>query len=272
MPLTYFNCAVGQIPISECLNHCPNPDGRCLSLPTLTTIGQSRTWKGIPSTTQCLNPTRMEYLQIKYDFAVDPFDQAFALLGTRHHYTLESVAKKIEGLKSELLLKGEVSGILDLLEPINGSDNYCLIDYKCFGSFAVAQQLGISKDDNSSEYARFKLALQVNNYRIMAQELGFNITELKVQFTVRDGGTFIAKKRGIDKNIYLLPVELLDDTLVKEYFLTKAFNLCHAIETDTLPELCDYQERWEGRRCKGYCGVYSYCPEGAKVNKVEYKG
>ncbi len=142
--LKYFNCPDGETrPIEQCLESCPRPEGRCLSLPSLHSIGYARQWTGKPSTTQCLNPTRLEYLQIKYDFAVDPFAQAFALLGTRHHGRLEAVAKKIEGLESELALKGEVSGILDLLEPINGGDEFRLIDYKTFGSYAVAKHLNI---------------------------------------------------------------------------------------------------------------------------------
>ncbi len=266
-PLRYFTCPDNQTrPISECLERCPRLEGRCLALPTLYTIGQTRTWSGMPSTTQCLNPTRLEYLQIKHDFTIDPFDQAFALLGTRHHGRLEQVAKKIEGLVSELQLKGEVSGILDLLEPINSGDNYCLIDYKTFGSYAVAKHLRIKENGDSDIQ---KLALQMNNYRLMAQDLGFNVTELKVQITVRDGNTFSAKNNGVNKNLYLLPVEILHDTEVKEYFLTKAFKLCQAIERNELPEYCGYDDTWANRRCKGYCSVFRWCPEGATINKVK---
>ena len=264
--LKYFLCPDGQkLTTLECLKKCPNPNGRCLSLPTLTTIGQTRIWSSNPSTTQCLNPTRIEYLQIKHDFVVDPFDRAFALLGTRHHGRLEQVAKKIEGLESEVKLKGEVSGILDLLEPINGNEEYRLIDYKTFGSYAVAMQLGIKEH---GEYDKWKLCMQLNNYRIMAQDLGFNVVELKAQITVRDGNTFSARNNKIDKNLYLLPVEILPDDEVRKYFTDKAYQLCHAVETDTLPVMCSYDDNWGNRRCKGYCPVYMYCPEGAKINKV----
>lgn len=41
--LTYFLCPDGvKRPIKECLEHCSNPDGRCLSLPTLYEIGKVR--------------------------------------------------------------------------------------------------------------------------------------------------------------------------------------------------------------------------------------
>ena len=208
----------------------------------------------------------MEYLQITKPFAVDPFDQAFALLGTRHHGRLEAVAKKIEGLEAEVQLKGEVSGILDLLEPINGGESYRLIDYKTFGSYPVAKLLDIKE---GGDIDRRKLALQLNNYRLMAQELGFNIAELKCQITVRDGNTYSARRNGIDFNLIMLPVEIMDDDFVREYFLTKAYQLTTALKKGELPELCPYEERWGGRRCKGYCNVMMYCPEGAQVNKVE---
>jgi hypothetical protein len=208
----------------------------------------------------------MEYLQIKHDFAVDPFDQAFALLGTRHHGRLEAVAKKIEGLKAELKLTGEVTGILDLLEPMNGGDTYRLIDYKTYGSYAAAKHLNVKED---AEYDRLKLALQLNNYRLMAQDLGFDVVELKCQITVRDGGTFSARKNGVDKNLYLLPVDILPDDEVREYFLTKAFQLKQAVDNDVMPPMCDYLDNWANRRCRGYCSVAHFCPEGAMLNKVE---
>jgi len=267
MPLNKFKCPDGETRlVSECLVHCPRPQGRCLSLPTLTTIGQVRHWNGTPSTTQLLNPTRLEYLSITHDFAVDPFNQAFALLGTRHHGRLDQVAKKIEGLESELKLKGEVSGILDLLEPIDGGDTYRLIDYKTFGSYAVAKHLGLKEGEVDIE----KLALQLNNYRVMASELGFNIVELKVQITVRDGNTQSSRMNKVMQNIYLLDVKILPDNDVKEYFLTKSFLLTSALEKKELPAVCISEENWNFRRCRGYCSVFQHCPEGAKINKMEY--
>lgn len=265
MPLVSFTCPDGiNRRIATCLERCPRPQGRCLSLPTLVSIGSPRTWRGKPSTTQLLNPTRLEYLMITKDYAIDPFEQAFALLGTRHHGRLEQVAKKIEGLKSELKLDGEVSGILDLLEPLDG-DKYRLIDYKTFGSYAVAKQLNLKEN---SEYDRHKLELQMNNYRLMAQGMGFDVAELKCQITVRDGGTYSAKQNGIDKKLYLLDVKILEDDYVQSYFTDKAMKLITALDKNEMPELCDYQERWGGRRCKGYCNVSDYCPEGRAVNKL----
>lgn len=266
MPLRYFKCPDNATRlISLCLNECPRAEGRCLSLPTLYSIGQAREWNDIPSTTQLLNPTRMEYLKIKKTYAINPFDMAFALLGTRHHKLLEIVAKKIEGLVAEKKLSGEVTGILDLLEPINGGEEYRLIDYKTYGSYAVAKLLS----DTNGQHERQTLALQMNNYRIMAQGAGFNVKELKCQFTVRDGGTQSAYRNGIEYNLKMIEVPIMDDDDVTDYFISKAKALKDALANNELPPICDYAERWQGRRCKGYCDVSQFCPEGAKVNKVK---
>lgn len=272
MPQTEFICPDKEkIAIPSCLEKCRMWD-RCLSLPTLTTLGESREWTGRASTTQCLNPTRMEYLKIKYPYAIDPFDRAFALLGTRHHGRLEAVAKQIEGIEAEKKLTGEVSGILDLLEPINGNNEYRLIDYKTFGSYAVAKHLKGTKIYDSGYADRLKLALQINNYRLMAQELGFNVTELKVQITVRDGNTKSAHINEVHNNLYLLPVDIMKDETVATYFKKKSDALKEAVEQDILPELCDEESRWNNRRCKGYCECVAYCEHGARLAKVEYLG
>lgn len=268
MPLKYFNCPDEETrPISDCLEKCPRTEGRCLSLPTLYSIGKAREWTGKPSTTQLLNPTRMEYLKIIRDYTIDPFRMAFALLGTRHHGKLEQVAKQIESLIAEQKITDEVSGVVDLLEPINGG-NYRLIDYKTYGSFAVRKHIS---DEPANAYDRKMLSLQMNNYRLLCQGIGFNITELKCQITVRDGNTQSAYKNGIPFNLILLDVPIMDDDDVVDYFMAKSKALTTAIANNQPPELCPYQERWNGRRCKGFCDVARFCPEGAKVNKVEFE-
>ena len=117
MPLRYLNCPDGvRRHINVCLDKCPRPEGRCLSLPTLISVSRQREWTGKPSTTQLINGTRLAYLQIVHDYAVDPFDRAFALLGTRHHMRLEKVAQTLNAL-SEEKMDGDDTGILDLLVP-----------------------------------------------------------------------------------------------------------------------------------------------------------
>lgn len=298
MPLKYFLCSDGKrCPVEECLNKCPCPEGRCLSLPTLIEISQTRGWTGKPSTTQLINGTRYSYLEITKDYAVDPFDRAFALLGTQHHRRLDAIAQKLNALPEEKLT-GEVSGILDLLVPCEtcGVEAYELWDYKTSGSFKVAKAIGLvgkKVPDPSGEVYKtsgkwgkagepkmitiyevdpnavdmWDWELQLNNYRLMIEECGFPIKRMIIQDTVRDGGTFIAQNRGVEKNIYLIPVKKLDNEYVKEYFLTKKDRLLQALATDKLPPPCDSRESWEGNRCKSYCPVVEWCPEGLEIKE-----
>ena len=261
--LKYFDCEAGRIPIEECLNKCPRPEGRCLSLPTLKTIGAARQWKGTPSVTQLINPTRMEYLKLTEDWAVTPKDMAFALLGIRHHSKLEDAAKLL-GLDAEVKLTGEVSGILDLLEPDELNGGFKLIDYKTWGSYAVAKNIGLKDSGNDIEDVQW----QLNYYRMLAEEAGIKVSRLFVQVCVRDGGTYVAKKNGIEEKLMLLQIDKLEDSKVKRFFSAKRFALMNALENKSLPELCEVNERWGGRRCKGYCPVAEHCPEGRLVNKI----
>jgi len=269
MPLTSFRCSDGiQRPIAECLAKCPRKEGRCLSLPTLYQIGKDRPFTGKFSTTQLLNPTRQEYLKLTREYAINPKAQAFALLGTRHHQTLEAVAHQIKGIEVEKFLDGDTTGTLDLLEP--EGDKWRLIDYKTWGSYSVAK---IIYADNDGVYDKMQVSLQLNNYRIKAERLGFAVSSLLVQCTVRDGGTKTARENRIEWNMDLIPIPILPDKEVIDYFDKKREGLQMALANNALPEMCPFEERWGGRRCKGdFCPVHTFCPEGAKINKVKYLG
>lgn len=268
MPLRFFICPDGQqIEVSKCLEKCPRPEGRCLSLPTLHSISSSRPWVGKPSTTQLLNPTRLEFLKITKDYATDPQSMAYSLLGTRHHQKLEAVARKIEGLEVEKYLDGDPSGTLDLLEPDDLKEGYWeLIDYKTWGSFSVAKVLGIGS--KNSGYERHQAELQLNNYRIKVSQMGFPISHLSVQCTVRDGGTRTAYSNQIGFKMKKLPLAILDDDYVRDYFAKKREALLTALDTMTLPPFCPYDERWANKRCKKACPVVEYCPEGSRMTRL----
>lgn len=293
--LKYFQCPDGsKVEVAQCLKYCPK---RCLSLPTLYSISETREWKGKASTTQCLNGTRYSYLHIVKDYTVNPFEQAFSLLGTNHHRKLDAIAQKLNVL-SEEKLDEETTGIFDLLEP--DVDKYILTDYKTWGSYKVAKTLGIvSKkvaDPSGAVYIRdspygkrgqpkmideffcdmnktdtFESDMQLNNYRIMIEQLGFPVSAMRIQATVRDGGTISATGRGVMQNIVMIPVQRLDDEEVTAYFSEKNRALVNAVETRHIPPPCNSREKWEGRRCKEYCNVSEFCPEVSKEAMEYYK-
>lgn len=295
MPLKYALCPDGDhVEVEACLQRCWRTEGRCLTLPTLHAVLHDRLWTGRPSTTMLLNGTRLSYLKLTSDYTIDPMDRAYALLGTRHHGRLEAVARKLNVL-SEEKLGAEVSGIFDLLEPDETTEGeaYILTDYKTWGSFKVALALGLVEskvpDPSGEVYKKsgkwgkagdtkivsvwtpnperadlFNEEMQLNNYRILVEECGFRVSRMQLQVTVRDGDTFIATNRGVDRKIYSIPLQRLDDEVVKGYFNIKRYTLLEALETRTLPPPCSDYERWEGRRCRGNCDVAEFCSEGGK--------
>lgn len=291
MPLTYFDCPDKvRRPIEDCLTRCPRPEGRCLSLPTLLAVAEQREWKGVPSTTQLINGTRLAYLQIVCDYATDPRERAFALLGLRHHRRLEKVAQKLNVLAEEKLELDGDTGILDLLAVDETVDYeaYELWDYKTAGSFKVAKALGIVKerilDPNGETYKSsgkwgkrgdtkmvtiwkadpdkvdiWEWEYQANNYRLKVEDCGFPVSQMFIQATVRDGGTMVAENRGITENIYKIPIRRIEDDVVRRYFKIKREALLRALETETLPLPCAESETWGGRRCEGFCDVSEFC-------------
>jgi hypothetical protein len=261
-------------------------------------VSRERIWTGKPSTTQCINGTRYEFLKLTRDFTIDPKDRAFALLGSRHHERLAVIAQKTEALAEEQVgLDEDVSAILDLLTPDDktSTEYYVLWDYKTSGSFKVAKALGLvgqKVPDPSGEvykssgkwgkagecktvlvYRRDPAAidmhdweLQLNKYRLDVEHIGFPVSRMCIQITVRDGGTYIAKNRGITENIYLIPVRQLPDNEVTDYFQAKASALVHAMNSMELPPPCSKEECWDFARCARFCEVWQYCDVGQNVH------
>jgi hypothetical protein len=299
LPLTNFRCPDGEkISIVDCLDKCRMAT-RCLSKPTLKAIADGRRkWTGTPSTTQLLNGTRMEYLKVKHDYAVSPPNQAFSLMGIAHH---ERLAKPEGEWESEKKLTGVTStGIADLLIPDEDEPGkWILLDYKNFGSYRVGMVLGITqigKEPHPTEVYKssgkwgragsskmvpkfgvdeakrdFKSEqLQLNNYRVLAEDAGYKISKLQLQITVRDGGTQAAKSRGIFKNVYY-PVDIpfLDKTSVWEQFTVGSRLLVAHVNADEMPPVCTEEERWNDRRCKEYCDVAEFCDYGKNLLWME---
>lgn len=252
MPAVSFRCPAGVIPIKDCIQACPRPQGRCLSLPTLVEVGWSREYSNKFSTTLLLMPLRQAYLSLTEPFAVNPQDRAFTLLGTRVHRRLEIVAKKLEQLKSEFAVKdSEINSTLDLLEPING-DTWRLVDFKCIGTYAIKKMLSDPPDYGTYD-------LQLNHYRCQIEKLGFHVTETFIQYIARDF-TPRSQLEGVEK-MALIRIPHYPDSEVLDYFDRQRELLEMALAHGKLPELCP--DRWNNDgRCKSYCDVNSICSHG----------
>lgn len=275
----YFKCPDGQeVEIKDCLTRCRMTE-RCLSLPTLRMIAEQREFTGKPSVTQLLKGTMEAYLHIKHDdLIMVPQEQLFRILGTKSHLALEEYT---ENELSEERLHSEIaSGAFDLYD----AESKTLYDYKTWGSYKVAKALGIemvdvetgeiyktgAKKGKPKTRKEAKLTgvidnkdteLQLNYYRILLEEAGFEVKKMLVEAIVRDGGTYIAFGRGITENGYLIPIRRLNDGEVIKYFTMKAEQLKHALEYD-VAEPCTAEERWEDRKCQKYCDVAKHCNHG----------
>ena len=267
---------------------------RCLTLPTLVVIAASeRPWSGKTSTTQLLNGTMLEYLRATQEYAINPRDRAFSLLGSTHHAKLAQVEGNWISEQTQSG-NGNPSGTPDPLEPDpEHSGSYILTDYKTFGSFRVAKMLGIVKGTSlhptdvyvkSGKWGKagtpkkvttFTMdptkvemkeeTLQLNHYRVLLQQHGYSISYMQIQVTVRDGSLQIARERGVTEPIYLVPIPKVADDIILDFFQKKHDALIFHIQHHIMPDPCNNEESWDHRRCKDYCDVAQFCPQGQRV-------
>lgn len=293
MPLKWFKCPAdgGLIEVEKCLSVRGCRLGqRCATMPYLRNAAKDRKWRAV-TPSQAFNGPRFIYLKEVCDYAEDPHDKAFAILGTGSHDKL-SVHYLVRGFVSEQGFDdGIIKGIPDLLEPDEENVGfYLLYDYKTSGSFKVALALGLSKADEPilDEWGNKVLlktgknkgmpktkkvwkqdlkkglldiedwTYQMNRYRIIVEDAGYPISKMIVQCIPRDGNTYIATNRGVDKNVILVEVPRMDNKVILDHYANLQAEIEDAFKTGT-PRICNSKESWDGRKCKGYCPVSEYC-------------
>ena len=294
--LTDFICPDGnKVAITECMEKCRMGD-RCLTKPTLRAVAKQRIWNGIPSTTQLLRGTYEAMLMIKADFAENPKEAMFKLLGTGVHKGLDDEATDETSIGEKDLgrqvLDG-VSGLADLLETENGLN--ILTDYKVTGSFKIAKALGlyfVLRETDEVYKARGSITmpdgtkremkpgdkkmekvwmpnyqnqdcrdwvLQLNHYRLMIEATGRPVHMMRIQAIARDGGTMVSSQWGITDRVYMIPIPILPDEEVKAYFEAKRAALVAAVEQGDWDTKCTPEETWDGRKCEKFCNVAEFC-------------
>lgn len=294
MPAKWFRCNDSEtIEIEKCLSHqgC-RMASRCATLPFLRLVGFDRKWEGI-SPSSAGNGPRQIYLKATTDYIIDPQARVWAAFGTSTHEKLSIHHYTHNVLSEEPLSDKDMKGIPDCLEEDeNKPGQFVLIDYKNFGSYKVAKCLGIfvetieetildeeakpillksgpnkgtpktkqkkiittdpSKIDLDSE------ELQLNRYRIFYESYKFLISKMQLQVMVRDGSTYIAKNRGIDKNLYVIPIKRLLNVDVLAFYKKLNEEVMEAFKTGFIRK-CDSWESWDRRRCEGYCETVDAC-------------
>jgi hypothetical protein len=286
--LKNFICPDGQqIPIADCLKEggCRMGD-RCATRSFLRLAGKDRPWTGRPSTTMLIRGTMESFLRLTRDYATSPDGRAFMINGTKGHAVLEESTDEYSLLEEKFDSPDvEITGISDVIETELGES--ILVDNKVSGSFKVAKALGFKVVERPSgefyksgkrkgqektikelvrdeQYIdRWEWELQLNKYRIEAKKkLGIDISKLKIQCLVRDGGTFIARSRGVFRNIYYFRIATLLDGEVLEFFSQKKYDLERALENGRWDQPCSGKENWDGLKCARYCDVAEFCSFG----------
>ena len=286
-PAKYFICPDRErIEISDCLKEGGCRFGsRCATRAYLQVAKSERVWTGIPSTTQLIAGTLYAFLKLTKEYAIYPDSRAFMIHGSVGHAKLEGSADEYSLLEEKFNDdETEITGIADILEIENG--HIILVDYKTSGSFKVAKALGFYVDDeptgeiyksgkrkgevktrkvlkrDDSKIDRYEWELQLNKYRMEYEKREFKPDELKIQCIVRDGNTYIARSRGVFRNIYYFNIPILPDKEVIDYFGMKRKALLQAIAQGYWNEICTAKENWDGLKCQNYCEVAEFCQYG----------
>jgi hypothetical protein len=303
MPSIGFICPDKEkVTFQECFTKCRLKDelpcGRCKALPFLRKVSLQREWTGEPSTTQLIGGTREAWLKITRPYYINPEDRVFALLGTQVHGVLEKFGKG-DNFTEERLRDEICSGAFDFYD----GESETLFDYKTWGSYKVAQALGIKSLDvpmfengnpvlfksgknkglpkTKKEYIYgdivtktigiFETSIQMSNYRDKLKEIlpnGYTVKNMAVQVISRDAGLMVSAMRHIEEKAPLIPVNGISKHWIDRYLRRKRDLLFGALEQDYSP-LCRKRDRWYGRKCINYCDVSEACQqiEGWEANE-----
>lgn len=272
------------ITFKRCLKKCRMSE-RCMSKATLKAMSDQRPDERPPSTTELLSGTCEAYLKRTEQYYIDPQDRAFAIMGTIHHLNLENQEVGEEILKEEKLKGLDITGILDYYD----TESKTLIDYKNTGSYKASKVLGLRfkmisdptgaryvksgkwgragtlkkvksfyEDESTSDFGDW--LFQVNMYRYLLEIKGYEVKAMKLQMNVRDANTITAFSRGVKKNIYFVDIPFVDNEIILPYFTEKRDRLVEHLASRTIPEKCNEEETWNGKKCEKYCEVRTLCP------------
>lgn len=282
----------------------PELPDRCAPLPYLRKISFDRQFTGV-SPSMAGNGPRLQGLKATIPYVIVPDDRAFAVLGTTIHGRLAEEGMVYNVLSEETMSDEQAKGTPDLLErDEHAKGGYILTDYKSSGSFKVCKWAGIYvkktdvpilKDgvevrlksgknkgkvktkvhreviEDPVKIDKLDLELQVNRYRIFFEKNGFPINKMRAFCVPRDGGTHIAKSRGLLSNTRFVPVSRYEDSFVLNYYAKLSKEIDEFFRSH-YARLCDAWENWEGRRCAFYCEVKNECKEMCIKHNEKWPG
>jgi hypothetical protein len=114
------------------------------------------------------------------------------------------------------------------------------------------------RDEGLADYGDW--GWQLNWYRYLLEKKGYEVDNIYIQVTLRDGGLAVSRDRGLDRHIYLINVPKYDNETIEFKFLEARDALVKALKTDNLPQKCNDEQTWNGRKCEAFCEVRHLCP------------
>ena len=262
-----------RIKITDCLKKCPYTH-RCLSPSTLALIADDRPFTGV-SPSMAGKGDRQIYLENMVDFAIDPRSKMFMTYGTRHHMAKEGYAgeygeysldgggtiddydKKTKTLyDSKFVGTGRLDRIAVKVWVETGEVYKVNYKDKKKGDKKVKPIVG-NRWDISDDHDWVR---QLNFYRIKLENMGYTVENIFVEATIRDGGTGIAIGKGYTDLVYMIPIQIVEDNDIYNYYEDKESGLREKMTMGTPPPICEEKERWNDNiRCAFYCDVFEEC-------------
>jgi hypothetical protein len=204
----------------------------------------------IISVTTLISPPRIRQLMLRHwDFLEeDVSDRLWALLGSSVHSVMERIGgdnRLIEERIAEDVMGIKVSGKSDLYDGADCSIN----DYKVTSTYAVK----MDKDE---------WVAQLNTYAWLFRKTGFVVNKANINAILRDWQrSKVGKWKDYPTQPFkTIPIELWDFQKQTDYVIDRVAEHLNAVNLadDDLP-LCTEKERWDDKRCDGYCTCNKFC-------------
>jgi len=271
MPLAGFTCPLSGtgVPIQFCLKECRQ---RCFPPPVLVANHSDRKpEKGVYHVTEVLNPLKQIYLMRHCDYYVTPASGIYASLGTGFHGLMELCSARLidygvldpavieKSFSAEIstpIGKFTLAGKADRYEP----DTKTLIDFKTEKIFPVKKYL-------SGDWEGSKYLYQLNIYRTY---LFPEAERLMLACVIKDHGFKDEVVDGIEP-IVMIEVPILDSEHIRQFVAAKGAQILrNELDPSTIPD-CQPEDIWkDGMRCRKYCPVVAFCPQGKAVAGGSY--
>ena len=208
------------------------------------------------STTELFRDPYQLQLRQRYDYFETPDATYDAVLGTMAHAMLERVAFFYKSFKEKTMTikigKWSVGGKPDLWE------NKTIWDYK---TCTVGKAYMIMKKRLSmNEYK-----MQLNTYRLIMLEHGYQVKNLKLKFIVKDwrrkefvsrGCDFKKYPKGFIVKVPIIPVSKMEAILRKR---VKLHARARALSDEKLHTIGECDTWTDQLRCKEYCSLSDVC-------------